>query len=52
MATGQPVPNVPVLDNRFMEDTTIDLRTKTAKNNNLHEVYPVIVINNDITKEY
>lgn len=52
IATGQVVPNVPVLDNRFMEDTTIDLRTKTAKNNNLHETYPVVVINNDITKEY
>jgi len=52
IATGQVVPNVPVLDNRFMEDTTIDLKSKTAKNNNLHEVYPVIVINNDITREY
>lgn len=52
IATGQVIPNVPVLDNRFMEDTTIDLRTKIAKNNNLHETYPVIVINNEITKEY
>ena len=52
VATGQAIPNVPVLDNRFMEDTTIDLKNKIAKNNNLHDTYPVIVINENITKEY
>lgn len=52
VATGQVIPNVPVLDNRFMEDTTIDLKNKIAKNNNLNDSYPVIVINDNITKEY
>lgn len=52
VATGQAIPNVPALDNRFMEDTTIDIRNKIAKNNNLHETYPVIVINENISKEY
>lgn len=52
IATGQAIPNVPNLDNRFMEDTTIDLKNRIAKNNNLHDTYPVIVINENITKEY
>ena len=52
VATGQAIPNVPNLDNRFMEDTTIDLKNRIAKNNNLHDTYPVIVINENITKEY
>jgi hypothetical protein len=52
VATGQVVPNVSVLDNRFMEDTTLDLKTNIAKNNNLHQTYPIITINQGITKEY
>lgn len=52
VATGQVVPNVTTLDNRFMEDTTIDLKNKIAKNNNLRETYPVIVINENISKDY
>lgn len=52
VATGQVIPNVPVLDNRFMEDTYIDVKNKVATNNNLHESYPVIVINDNVTKEY
>src|SRR5574344_73002 len=52
MATGQVVPNVTVMDNRFLADTRIDLKTKTAKNDNLHETYPVVIINDNITKEY
>ena len=45
LATGAPVPNLQALDNRFMEDTYIDMKTKTASNSNLHQTYPVIVIN-------
>lgn len=52
ISTGQAVPNVQALDNRFMEDTFIDLKTKTASNNNLHQNYPVIVINEDVTSQY
>ena len=52
IATGQVVPNVTTLDNRFLEDTTIDLKNKIAKNNNLRETYPVVIINDNIAKEY
>lgn len=52
ISTGQVIPNVPVMDNRFMEDTFLDLKNKIAKNNNLHESYPIVVINEGITKEY
>ena len=46
VATGQPIPNAPTHSNDiFMEDTTIDLRNKIAKNINLGETYPLIVIN-------
>lgn len=52
VATGQVVPNVTTLDNKFLEDTTLDLRNKIAKNNNLRETYPIVVINDNIAKEY
>lgn len=52
MSTGQVIPNVPVMDNRFMEDTYIDVKNKVATNNNLHETYPVIIINEGVTSEY
>ena len=54
MATGQVVPNVPVMDNRFLEDVTIDLRNNICKNSNLHETYPLIVINdnNNVASQY
>lgn len=52
MSTGQVVPNVPVMDNRFMEDTYIDVKNKVATNNNLHESYPVVIINDNIVNEY
>lgn len=52
ISTKQVIPNVPVMDNRFMEDTFLDLKNRIAKNNNLHESYPIIVINEGITREY
>lgn len=52
IATGQVIPNVPVLDNRFMEDTTLDVANKIAKNNNLHQTYPLIIINEGSTNQY
>ena len=45
LSTGNVVPNLQPLDNRFMEDTYIDMKTKTASNSNLHQTYPVITIN-------
>ena len=50
--TGQVIPNAPVHDQMFMEDTTLDLRNKIAKNINLNEIYPLVVINDNITNEY
>lgn len=52
MSTGQVIPNVPVRSEMFLQDTTIDLEHKIAKNNNLKETYPLVVINDDITNEY
>lgn len=52
MATGQAITGVPVRDAMFLEDTTIDLKNKIAKNINLNEVYPLVVINDQVTKEY
>ena len=52
LATGQVIPNVPVYDEMFMEDTSIDLKTKTAKNINLNQVFPVVVINEGVKSQY
>ena len=52
ISTNQVIPNVPVLDNRFLEDTYIDIKNKIAKNTNLRQSYPVIVINEGVTSEY
>jgi hypothetical protein len=52
ISTGQVIPNVPTYDPMFMEDTTIDLRTKTAKNINLNETFPLVVINEGVTAQY
>ena len=52
LATGQVITGVPVRDPMFLEDTTIDIKNKIAKNINLNEVYPLVIINDQITKEY
>lgn len=52
MSTGQAIPNVPVYDQMFMEDTTLDLKTKIAKNINLNETFPIVVINEGVTAQY
>lgn len=52
MSTGQVIQNVPVLDQRFMEDTMIDLDKRIAKNKNLNQTYPLIVINEGVMNEY
>lgn len=51
-ATGQVIPNAPVYDQMFMEDTTLDIKNKIAKNNNLHETFPIVIINEGVTQEY
>lgn len=52
VSSGQVVPNVPVRDQSFMEDTVLDIKNKIARNNNLHETYPIIMINENIANEY
>lgn len=52
MSSMQVIPNVPVRSQSFMEETTIDLDHMIAKNTLLNETYPVVVINDDIVKEY
>lgn len=52
LSTNQAVPGLPVKDPMFMEDTTIDIKNHIAKNINLGEVYPLIIINEDVVKEY
>lgn len=52
LSTNTVIPNVPVYDEMFLEDTTLDLQTKIAKNINLNETFPIVVINEGVTKEY
>ena len=47
MSTGQVIPNLPVYDQDFMADTTLDLNKGIAKNLNLNETFPIIEINKD-----
>ena len=50
--TGQPIPNAPTLDPMFMEDVTLDTKNMIAKNINLGQTYPLIIINDGVAKEY
>lgn len=52
VATGEVIPNVPTYDQMFMEDTTIDVANKVAKNLNLRETFPLVIINDNVTSEY
>lgn len=50
--TGQPIPNAPTMDPMFLEDVTLDTKNKIAKNINLGETYPLVIINDGVAKEY
>lgn len=50
MSTGQVIPNLPVYDQDFMEDTTLDLTKGIAKNLNLNETFPIVQINQESVK--
>ena len=45
ISTNQSVPNVPVRDAMFLEDCTIDTKNRIARNVNLNEIYPLIILN-------
>lgn len=51
-STGETIQNVPVRDPMFLEDTTIDERNGIARNTNLNETYPLIVLNGDKFKDF
>lgn len=51
-STGKSVPNMPKTDPSFLEDYTIDPRTRTAKNINLHNTMKVIYTNEGVLNEY
>lgn len=42
--TGESIPNVSKHDNMFLDDTVIDVKRKIARNVNLGESYPLVVI--------
>ena len=46
------MPNLPTYDPMFMEDTTLDLDQGIARNLNLNETFPLIVINDGVTSNY
>ena len=50
--TNQEVPNVKPKDNMFLEDTSVDVRNKVARNTNLNQVWPLIVMNEGLVSEY
>jgi hypothetical protein len=53
VVTGEVIPNVEPYDTEmFMPDTTIDLYNKTARNLNLNETFPVVVINETVADQY
>lgn len=52
IATGERVPNMPTKDPMFMEDFTIDPRTRTARNLNLAQTLPVIYENEGAFDNY
>ena len=47
-STGMVVPNMDLPNERFLEDVTIDLANNIAKNTNLRQTYPLVVINNNL----
>lgn len=50
--TGESIPNMSKPDQMFLEDTTIDIRNKIARNTNLNTTYPLIVHGNAAAFEY
>ena len=52
MSTGQPVPNSEPHDAMFLEDVTIDLKNNIARNTNLGESYPLVVVGQAVLNEY
>lgn len=52
MRTGQHVPNTEPMDPMFLEDVTIDIKNKIARNINLGESYPLIIVGEPIMSQF
>ena len=45
VSTGEIIPNMPTYDLNIVEDTTVDRDHMIAKNQNLNQVFPLVIIN-------
>lgn len=52
MTTGQSVPNAEHHDTMFLEDVDIDLKNKVARNVNIGETYPLVIVGQPLMDEY
>ena len=50
--TGQSIPNYPRPADFLLDNTAIDIRTKTARNKNMDKVWPLILIGSGSTGDY
>lgn len=52
MTTGQSVPGAEKHDTMFLEDVTLDLKNKIARNVNIGETYPLVIVGQPLMNEY
>ena len=53
VTTGQVIPNMPVYGETILEDTTIDRDHRIAKNMNINQTFPLVIINeNTVASQY
>lgn len=50
--TMEEIPNITPKDPMFLDDTSIDIRNKVARNTNLNQTWPLVVINEGLVSEY
>lgn len=52
MSTGEVIPGVDKHDNMFLEGVTLDLENKIARNIDLGETYPIVVVGEPVMNMY
>ncbi len=50
--TGEIIPNMPTYDENILADTTVDRDRMIAKNNNLNQIFPLVIINQGVQSAY
>lgn len=50
--TGEVIPNMPTYDENILADTTVDRDRMVAKNNNLNQIFPLVIINQGVQSSY